>query len=196
MKKMILAIAAVVISTTAVMAQDNNASGERRQGQRPDRTEMIKTRTEEIVKKYELNPEQATKLQALNEKYGDIISPRMGGMGGMRGGRRGGGPGGAGGGAGMGQRPQGNGGQGAGQRPEMNEEMRARMEAARKETEEKRKEYNEELQKIMTPEQFKTYQADMEEQQKQMQQRRGGRRGQFGGGQFGGGQAPAQGQNM
>jgi Spy/CpxP family protein refolding chaperone len=62
------------------------------------------------------------------------------------------------------------------------------MEEARKKREEAQKEYDAELEKIMTPEQFKQYQED----QKNRRQRGGGG---FGGG-FGGGQRGPRPQNM
>ena len=161
MKKTILAIAAAMMMSANVMAQGNE--------QRPqmDPAEMMKARTEQMVKDYGLNEEQAKQVGELNQKYAGKIPM-------MRGGQRG-------------QRPQGQ--QGEGQRPQrqqgdntrrgerpqgqqgqMNfEEMRKNME-----------EYNAELQKIMTEEQFKKYTEN--------NQRRGQRGGNGGG--FGGGQRP------
>ena len=132
-----------------------------------DRTEMIKQRTDNAVQKYGLSSEQAAKLLELNTKYADTMGPGMG-----MGGRRGGGQGGA-------QRPRPNfgGGQGGaqqGQRPEMTEEMRAQMEKMRKEREESQKKYDEELQTIMTPDQYKAYKADQEEMRRNFGNRRGG----------------------
>jgi Spy/CpxP family protein refolding chaperone len=64
----------------------------------------------------------------------------------------------------------------------MTEEQRARFEKMRKQREENQKKYEAELEKILTPEQFKSYQKDMEEQRAQR-----GRRGMGGpGGGFGG----------
>ena len=65
---------------------------------------------------------------------------------------------------------------------QMTEEQRAQFEEMRKQREENQKKYNAELEKILTPEQFKSYQKDMEEQRAQR-----GRRGMGGpGGGFGG----------
>jgi Spy/CpxP family protein refolding chaperone len=65
---------------------------------------------------------------------------------------------------------------------QMTEEQRARFEEMRKQREENQKAYDAELQKILTPEQFKSYQKDQEEQRAQR-----GRRGTGGpGGGFGG----------
>jgi Spy/CpxP family protein refolding chaperone len=165
MKKMILAIVAMM-TVTAAMAQGDNQQGrgERRQF---DRTEMIKNRTDNTVKQYGLNEEQAAKLLELNTKYADTMTPRMGGRGGNRGG--------------VGRpRPDFGGNAQQGQRPEMNEEMRAQMEKMRKEREEAQKKYDEELQTILTPEQFKAYQADAEKRMKERGRRGGGPRGQRG----------------
>ena len=165
MKKMVLAIVAMM-SITAAMAQGNNRP-QRNGNQQMDRTEMIKQRTDNAVQKYGLSSEQAAKLLELNTKYADTMGPGMG-----MGGRRGGGQGGA-------QRPRPNfgGGQGGaqqGQRPEMTEEMRAQMEKMRKEREESQKKYDEELQTIMTPDQYKAYKADQEEMRRNFGNRRGG----------------------
>ena len=167
MKKLIMAFVAFM-TVTASQAQGNfgQGNGERRE---IDRTEMTKRRTDDAVKKYSLNEDQAAKLLALNTKYAD----KIGFGGGMRGGNRGG----------MRPRPNfGDGNQGGGQggqRPEMTEEMREQFAKMRQEREEAQKQYDAELQQIMTPEQFKAYQADQEEMRRNF-----GRRGQ--GGQRGG----------
>lgn len=164
-------MAAAVLMGTTAMAQ----------GERPqfDRTEMIKQRTDQMVEKYKLNETQARQLLELNTKNAEAMGPMMG-MGRMGGGR----PGGMGGRRGGGQAGQG--GQGAPQMGgggfQMTEEQRARFEEMRKQREENQKKYEAELEKILTPEQFKSYQKDMEEQRAQR-----GRRGMGGpGGGFGG----------
>lgn len=153
-----MALAAAMMMSTAALAQDDNKQDPRGRGQF-DRTEMIKRRTDDAVKKYNLNEEQAKQLLELNTKYADRMGPRMGGP---RGSRRGGGR------PGMRsdqktdgntqaspqQRPEG------GQRPELTEEQKARMEEMRKQMEETRKAYDAEMEKILTPEQFKAYQED------------------------------------
>lgn len=156
MKKVFLALIAAFVMTTAVQAQDNN-NAQRNNRQRPDRTEMIQRRTDQVVKQYGLNAEQASKLLELNKEYADKMGPRMGGP---RGGRRGQGPG---------RRPGGdrntdgntqatpqNAPQGAPQGAPNREEMEATMKA-----------YNEALEKIMTPEQYKSYLADREKMRQQ-----------------------------
>ena len=162
-------MAAAVLMSTAAMAQGNN-------GQRPqfDRTEMIKQRTDQMVEKYKLNETQAKQLLDLNTKNAEAMGPMMG-MGRMGGGR----PGGQGGRRGGGQAGQG--GQGAPQMGgggfQMTEEQRAQFEEMRKQREENQKKYDAELEKILTPEQFKSYQKDMEEQRAQRGRGMGGRRG-------------------
>jgi Spy/CpxP family protein refolding chaperone len=153
MKKVILALVALV-SMTAAQAQDDNQ--QKRERRPMDQTEMVKQRTDDIVKKYGLDNEQAGKLLSLNTKYADKMGRGFGG-------RRGFG----------GQRP----GQRQGQRPEMTEEMRQQMETARKEQAEAMKQYDEELQTILTPEQYKAYKADQEQRMRQGGRRGGGPRG-------------------
>ena len=161
-------MAAAVLMSTAAMAQGNN-------GQRPqfDRTEMIKQRTDQMVEKYKLNETQAKQLLELNTKNAETMGPMMG-MGRMGGGR----PGGQGGRRGGGQM---GGGQGAPQMGgggfQMTEEQRAQFEEMRKQREENQKKYDAELEKILTPEQFKSYQEDQKQQREQRGRGMGGRRG-------------------
>lgn len=159
-----MSIATLLLLSTAAIAQDNQ--GQRPERQRMDRTEMIKQRTDDIVKKYGLNEEQAKQLLSLNTKY-------LGQMGGQRGPRRGG--------PGMGP---GNGGQ----RPQMNDTTaRRRPQGGQRQGGPRQggmqmggqmQEYNQELQKILTPEQYKAYQADREERMRQFGGQRGQRRNQ------------------
>ena len=157
MRKVILAIVAVMTMTAAQAQDGNRQRGERRQF---DRTEMVKQRTDNVAKKYGLTQEQTDKLLELNTKYADKMGGRMGGQRGRRPGAR---PGGFG------------GGQNGGQRPELTEEQKQQMETARKEREDAMKQYDEELQKIMTPEQYEAYKAD-EAKRRQEGGRRGGSR--------------------
>lgn len=160
MKQIMISIAAMLMLSTAAMAQDNQGQRPNRQGF--DRTEMIQRRTDGVVQKYGLNEEQAKQLLSLNTKYADQMGPRGMGMGmgrGGQGGRRGG--------QGMGP------GMAPGQRPQMSDSLRQQMA-------EQQKAYEEELQKIMTPEQYKNYQADQEQRRQQFGGQRGprGQRGQ------------------
>jgi hypothetical protein len=140
MKKTILLLVAAFTMTSA-MAQDNQ--GERKEGMRPDRTEMM-------VKEYGLNETQAAKLKELNDKYPEL--QRFGGRG-----RRGhrpmmGGP--------RGQM-DGNTGASAQQRPER--PSREDMEKMMNERRQKQEAYDKELKGIMTEDQFNAYQKKREE---------------------------------
>ncbi len=172
MKRFFLLMTAAVLMGTTAVAQDNRPQF--------DRTEMIKQRTDQMVEKYKLNETQAKQLLDLNTKNAETMGPMMG-MGRMGGGR----PGGMGGRRGGGQ--AGPGGQGAPQMGgggfQMTEEQRARFEEMRKQREENQKKYDAELEKILTPEQFKSYQED----QKQLREQRGRGMRRGGGGPGGGG---------
>ena len=158
MKKMILALVAVM-TMTAAQAQGDNKQGK---GERKfDKTEMIKKRTDDAVKKYGLSEEQAAKLLQLNTKYADKMGPGRGGRGGR----------------GMRPRPDFNGNQQQGQRPELTEEMKQKMESMRKEQQETMAQYDAELQTIMSADQFKAYKADAEKRMREGGRRGGGQRG-------------------
>lgn len=170
MKRTVLTLAVAVLMSMAANAQDNQQGP--RHGKKFDKTEMVKHRTNEVVKKYQLNDQQAQQLLDLNMKYADKMGP------GPRGHHR----------HGMGpghgpkhgkdslrkrqEAPQVDGTTQAtpqhpskdGKRPEMTEEQKAKMESMRQQREADMKAYDAELQKILTPEQYKTYQADMEKQ--------------------------------
>ena len=161
MKRIVMTMVAAVLMTSAALAQD------KKDGNRPekkfDKTEMVKHRTAEVVKKYSLNDKQAKELQALNEKYADKMGPgpkgHHHGHPGMRPGR-----------PGHDQeadrqamKPE--------RRPELTAEQKEKMKAAREEHEKVREAYDAELQKIMTVEQYTQYKADMEKR------RHGGPRG-------------------
>ena len=158
MKKLMMIMAAAFLSSAAFAQGFGNF----------DQGEMVKNRTEEQVKQYKLNDEQAKKLEALNTKYAEKMGMgfmMMGGGRGFGGARRGGqgGPGGMGPGGpgGMGQGgPQG--GFGGGQMPQMSEEQRAQMQERMKQMQENREAYDKELEEIFTPEQFKAYKEDQE----------------------------------
>ena len=172
MKRFFLLMTAAVLMGTTAVAQDNRPQF--------DRTEMIKQRTDQMVEKYKLNETQAKQLLELNTKNAESMGPMMG-MGRMGGGR----PGGMGGGR-RGGGQAGQGGQGAPQMGgggfQMTEEQRAQFEEMRKQREENQKKYDAELEKILTPEQFKSYQED---QKQQREQRRRGMGGGAPGGGFG-----------
>ena len=165
MKKLMMILAAAFLSSAAFAQGFGNF----------DQGEMVKNRTEEQVKQYKLNEDQAKKLEALNTKYAEKMGfgfMMMGGgrgMGrGMGGGQR---PQGGGMGPGMGQGgPQG--GFGGGQMPQMSEEQRAQMQERMKQMQENMEAYDKELEQIFTPEQFKAYKEDQEKNRA----RRGGPR--------------------
>lgn len=156
MKKIIFAFAAALMMSMNVAAQDdqNQQRGERRQ---LTKEQMIKQRTDQMVKEYGLDATQAEALNKLNTEYADKL-PMMG-----RGGR-GGRPGGRPNRDGQQVRPENNGDRQQA-RPQMSmEDMRKNMEA-----------YEAGLKKIMSEDQYKTYQ---ENRQKRMRQGfGGGRRG-------------------
>ena len=157
MKKMILAIAAALMMSITVTAQEN-ATEQKPEMKRPDMTEMVKNRTDETVKKYGLNEEQAAKLLELNTKYMGKMGPRRGGprREGVRGER------------GMRpdsmrhhrERPEGEMKEATGKRERP--DMKGDREGFRKQMEE----YDAEMQKIMTEEQYKAYKADQEKHMK------------------------------
>lgn len=128
---------------TSALAQNEGNNGQR---PRFNREEMVKFRTERMVKKYGLNAEQAVALLALNEKQMPM----------MRHPRRGNQPEKA---DSTSQRPrrEGNKADAKGQRMDRGHRIgKHNIEA-----------YNAELQKIMTAEQYKSYQEDMEKMRKQ-----------------------------
>lgn len=171
MKRIVMTLAAAVLMGSVAVAQDSEKKGQR-EGRKFDKTEMIKHRTDEVVKKYGLNDQQAARLLDLNTQYADKMGP--GPRGGHRGGRPGmGGPGHHGkdslkarhahpetDGTTQASPQQPRDGQKPGKRPELTEEQKAKFEAQRKEREAAMQAYDAELQKIMTADQFKQYQAD------------------------------------
>ena len=174
MKTTMMALVAALMMSATVMAQNEQPQG---QGPRQmDRAEMIKARTEQVVKEYGLNEEQAKQLEALNTEYYEKMPmmrfPRQQGQ------------------AGQGQRPQRQMGQGQGQRPQrqpgdsLRRGQRPQGDRPQMNFEEMRKnmeEYNAALEKIMTQEQYAKYRENMG-------RRMGG--GQRNGGGFGGGNRP------
>lgn len=157
MKHAILTLALLATMATISVAQDNNS-------QRPQRmnpTEMMNRRLESMKQAYNLTDDQVAQIKALNEKMF---------QNGMR------------------QRPE------AGQRPEASQrkEGKERTEAGERPERRERpqagqrgqrggmgfgqrsEEYNNELKKIMTEEQYKAYQADQEKRRQERGQRGGG----------------------
>ena len=155
MKQMMMTLLAAVMVSTAAVAQDkdNKPSEDNNRKQ-----EMVKHRTDRIVNDYQLSDKQAKQLLELNTKYADKIRPHHRGPHGFHGMR--------------GQRPEPPKGDMNGERPEppkgLNQGERPMpptgdRQDRRKEMAETMKAYEAELQKIMTPEQFKRYQTDMQQ---------------------------------
>lgn len=157
MKQFMMTLMAAVMVSTAAVAQDKEDDNKSLQDNNR-KQEMVKHRTDRLVKDYQLNDKQAKQLLELNTKYADKMRPhhtRHHGPHGMKG-----------------QRPEPPKGDVKGERPEppKDEKKGERPEPPKgdrqgrhKEMNETMKAYEAELQKIMTPEQFKQYQADMKE---------------------------------
>ena len=147
-RMMIVLMAAALISASAVAQPD-------KQGQRPkkfDKTEMAKHRTDRMVERYNLDDKQAKQLLELNNKYADKMRPR--------GGRPPHGPKGAPG------RPPKDKPDAEGQRPEPPKDGKHMGHPKdKKQMEETMKAYESELKEILTPKQYKAYQADMQKRQ-------------------------------
>lgn len=184
MKKAMMALVAAVMMSANALAQDNEQV---QAPQQPvmDKAEMIKARTEQMVKEYELTEEQAGLLLELNTEFADKMPMMMGP--GPRDGRRQ-----------RGEFRQGSrieNGEGrpmmrerrpdnADRRPMMRDRRQMPSDSTRQampmrrmgDREEMRKvmeDYNTGVKKIFTEEQFKKYQENME--QRRMQGQRGRR---------------------
>lgn len=164
MKKMMLALAATVMMSVSVMAQDEAQPQRERRDFNPE--QMAQKRTEAMVKKYGLSEEQAAKVLELNIKQGQQMQAsrqHRGGQDMRRGGHK---P--------MANdslskrpRPQRMDKEGM-KRPEQGdvkkgERSQQRMDVMHKQMEE----YDNALKEIMTEEQFKVYQADREKRMKE-----------------------------
>ena len=145
MRRMTLTMMAALLITTSVVAQEEK--NEPREPRKFDKTEMVKHRTNETVSRYKLSDKQAKQLLELNTKYADKLAPRGPHHLGHHG------------------RP------GAGRPPMPPKDAKAdrpeppkddsKMQEHRKEMEKNMKAYDAELKKIMTAEQYKSYQDDM-----------------------------------
>lgn len=149
MKKIVLAIAAIITMSTSATAQEP----QNQQNGRPDRAEMIKQRTEETVTKFGLNEQQAQQLLELNTLYADSMRPQMGPR---RDGRQ------------DGMRPQRD-----GQRPQRDGQAREGrgQRGDRGQFGQVMERYNAQLKAIMTEEQWKAYEADREQMRQRFGQR-------------------------
>lgn len=152
MKKMMMTLmAAMLISATAI-AENKEKCNCQGKDKKPNKTEMVKHRTDETVSRYKLNDKQAKKLLELNTKFADKMGPR-----GHRHGGRFGRPG-------VGRPPMPP-SDAQGQRPEPPKDD-SKMKERRAEMEKTMKEYESELQKIMTADQYKSYQEDQKKMHK------------------------------
>ena len=158
MKKIVMTMVALLTMTAAVA--QNNENGQRPEFKKPTPEEM----TNRMADQLKLDDKQKSKVLELNKEYESVLmGPGMGGRGFGRG---------------MGRGPRPDGESGATQNnnqqrqrtqmPELTDEQKAQM----KQNMEKRQEYDKKLKKILTDDQYKTYQ--------EQHQRRGGRGG-FGG---------------
>ncbi|MBR1839097.1 MAG: DUF4890 domain-containing protein [Prevotella sp.] len=151
MKKILMTLIATAMVIGASAQCDNDCKG-KKDCHRPDRKEMAEhrkemtaKRTQMMVEKYNLTPEQATKLNALNEKYAPKGGHHHGHHHGMK----------------PGERPEPQNGK-DGMKPEPPKDKKD----FKKMREERHKAYDKELQSILTPEQYKAYKADMKAQRK------------------------------
>lgn len=157
MKKMMIIMMAALLMSTSAIAQEKKEC--KCSEKKFDKTEMVKHRTDETVKRYQLNDKQAQQLLELNNKYADKMEPR--------GGRHHHGPKGE-----LGRPPK-DFADAKGQRPEPPKDgkpMDRPKDDKRMEHHKKMKEtmeaYDAELKKIMTDDQYKAYQADKEKHRK------------------------------
>lgn len=139
-------LAAMMLINTAAMAQDKG-----KDERKPDKTEMVKTRTQHMATRYNLTDKQTKKLLELNTKHAE----KMGGLG-----------------NGRGMRPNGN--RQRDGRKQMTEEQRKQMQEMRQQRQKSMEAYKKELKKILTDEQMKQYEND--ETQFRNRRGRGGHR--------------------
>lgn len=78
MKKTLLIAAAALMLCIGAHAQTDSKSGNSEQRQKPDATQMAQNRTDRMVKKYGLNDTQAADLLTLNKKYAGKMGPGAG----------------------------------------------------------------------------------------------------------------------
>ena len=138
MKKFIYLMALMfTLSCINANAQDRKRDGE---GKKFDRTEMMKKRVDRMAEHYGLDEKQKEQLLELNKKYVSKMAPN-----GMRPRR-------------MGRKADGHNNSDVAERP-----SKEQMEAMRAEMKKNREEYEAELKKIMTSEQYAVYEQDLKE---------------------------------
>ena len=74
MKKMMMTMIAAVLMSSAAFAQEEKKC--ECKCKQPDKTEMVKHRTDRVVKKYGLNDQQAASLLELNTKLPSLVATR------------------------------------------------------------------------------------------------------------------------
>lgn len=151
MKKLVMTMAAVVLMGSVAVAQESEKKGKRPE-RKFDKTEIVKHRTDEVVKKYGLSEKQAAQLLELNTQYAEKMGP-----GPRRGHHHGGRPG-------MGH-PDHHGKDSLKARPvpprtDGTTQATPQATPQHKEREAAMKAYEAELQKIMTAEQYEQYKSD------------------------------------
>ena len=180
MKKAMMALVAAVMMSANMVAQTEEQAQAPQQPMQ-DMTEVIKQRTEQMVKEYELTEEQAGMLLALNTEYAEKMPMMMMGPG-MRDGQRG--PRG-----GEMRRPmrgpRAENGEARQQMPDSMRQVRPMRPmgdrpgfGGREDMRKVMEDYNLGLKKIFTEDQFKKYEESMNARRQQM--RRGGPRGMMG----------------
>lgn len=137
MKKLIMTMAAVVLMSASATAQDEKQCNCKCHEKKVDKTEMVKRRTDKMVKRYELNDKQAKQLLDLNTRYADKMRPEF--------------P--------KNLRPEPSSKDGKRPMPPRDGKQ-GDHKARHQQMAETMKAYDAELEKIMTSEQFKAYQAD------------------------------------
>ena len=183
----ILAAAAGVLCAVSLSAQ----GGRRERGERPAMPEPVSDsvwviqRTQEMVEKYTLTPEQEEAVRAINLKYADKMNftPQRMGFGGENG-----------------ERPDFR-SMTDEQRQEFMQKMQAQMGDMQEKMQERqkaRKDYEEELEGVLDKNQLKAYRKDRRREEAEMQRRMqggmgGGRPGGMGPGGFPGGGMPGGG---
>ena len=182
----ILAAAAGVLCAVTLSAQGGRPDGDRPAMPEPvsDSVWVIQ-RTQEMVEKYTLTPEQEEAVRAINLKYADKMNftPARMGFGGENG-----------------ERPDFRSMTDA-QRQEFMQKMQAQMgemQEKMQQMQQARKDYEKELEGVLTKDQLKAYRKDRRRQEAEMQRRMqggmgGGRPGGMGPGGFPGGGMPGGG---
>lgn len=155
MKKMVFSLALAIMTTMGAMAQESQQGGAQQRRQfNPE--EMVQRRTDATVKKYQLNEEQAQKLLELNKKYASQMrGMRRGGFRGEAGRGKGDGP----------RRERGSRPAGRPQRPDSLMQAEHRMMQPGEQMRKSMEAYDNELQQILTPEQYKAYKEDQQKRQ-------------------------------